>query len=300
MPKSIRNYSGTLTWDGIMLIPVGGLLILGFLGLFSTSFAVPFFSSSFFRQLIWLALSLGLIWSLRMINPRIYIDQAYRLYVAMIILLLLTYLMPAVSGGRRWLLLGSIRFQPSEFGKIIVVLALAKFLTDNQNKLNRFHYALIPLAIAGGPALMIIGQPDLGTAIIFMAVAFSMMYWAGVAPLHLFVMGAPVISLITGFNFYTFSIWMLVLVLVLYFSRSKLRWSVINFMSNALCGTLAPGLWNSLQPYQQRRILTMLDATSDPQGAGYQVLQSRTAIGSGGVFGKGLGEGTQTHLRFLP
>ncbi len=72
------------------------------------------------------------------------------------------------------------------------------------------------------------------------------------------------------------------------------------FFGNALFGTLAPALWNSLHPYQQRRILTLLDATSDPHGAGYQVLQARTAIGAGGVFGKGIGEGTQTHLRFLP
>ncbi len=283
-----------------MLFPVGVLLLLGFTGLFSTSMSAPFFASTFFRQLIWLLLSLGLVWLLKLVNSRFYIDQAYRLYAVMVVLLLLTYLMPAVSGGRRWLVLGGIGLQPSEFGKIIVVLALAKFLTENQDKLERFHFALLPLAIAGGPALLIIGQPDLGTAIIFMTTAFAMMYWAGVAPMHLFVMGAPVISLLAGFNFYAFSTWMLLLVLVFYFSRSKLRWSVINFVINASFGTLAPTLWNKLQPYQQRRILTMLDATSDPQGAGYQVLQSRTAIGSGGFFGKGLGEGTQTHLRFLP
>ena len=300
MPKLTRSYSGLMVWDALILIPVGVLLLLGFTGLFSTSLAAPFFSSTFFRQLIWLVLSLGLVWLLKLISPRVYMDQAYRLYALMIVLLLLTYFMPAVSGGRRWLVIGGIGLQPSEFGKIIVVLALAKFLAENQPKLERFHFALLPLAIAGGPALLIIGQPDLGTAIIFMTTAFAMMYWAGVAPMHLFVMAAPVISLLAGFNFYTFSIWMLLLVLVLYFSRSKLRWSVINFVVNASFGTLAPTLWNKLQPYQQRRILTMLDATSDPQGAGYQVLQSRTAIGSGGFFGKGLGEGTQTHLRFLP
>lgn len=300
MPKLTRSHTGLMAWDGLMLLPVGVLLLLGFTGLFSTSLSVPFFASTFFRQLIWLVLSLGFVWLLKLISPRVYTDQAYNLYALMIVLLLLTYLMPAVSGGRRWLVFGGIGLQPSELGKIIMVLALAKFLTENQNKLERFHFALLPLAIAGVPALLIIGQPDLGTAIIFMTTAFAMMYWAGVAPLHLFVMGAPIISLLAGFNFYTFSVWMLLLVLVFYFSRSKLRWSVINFVINASFGTLAPTMWNKLQPYQQRRILTLLDATSDPQGAGYQVLQSRTAIGSGGFLGKGLGEGTQTQLRFLP
>ena len=283
-----------------MLVPVGLLLCIGFMGLYSTGLAGPIWSSSFFRQLIWLTIALGVIWTLRFINPKLYTDHAYRLYGALVLLLALTYLMPAVAGGRRWLLFAGIQFQPSEFGKIIVVLALAKYLAENQKKIDKFHFALVPLAIASGPAILIMGQPDLGTAIIFIATALAMMFWAGVAPLHLFIIIAPIISLITGFSFYTFSVWMLVVVLVVYFTNLSLKWGVINFTVNALFGTLAPTLWNKMQPYQQRRILTMLDAGADPHGAGYQVLQSRTAIGSGGVFGKGIGEGTQTHLRFLP
>ncbi|MFC1482035.1 FtsW/RodA/SpoVE family cell cycle protein, partial [Candidatus Neomarinimicrobiota bacterium] len=214
--------------------------------------------------------------------------------------LLITYFMPAMSGGRRWIVLGGFSFQPSELGKIIIVLALAKFLAENKKNLTKFHFALLPLAIAAFPALIVMGQPDLGTAIIFLAVAFAMMFWAGVSMIHLFIMVAPLISLISGFNFYAFSSWMLILVLVLYFSKSNLKWAAVNFFMNASFGTLAPTLWNMLQPYQKRRVLTLLDASADPQGAGYQVLQSMTAIGSGGIFGKGLGEGTQTHLRFLP
>ncbi|GAH73157.1 unnamed protein product, partial [marine sediment metagenome] len=240
------------------------------------------------------------VWLLRWLHPRFYYAQAYRLYAVLILLLLITYLMPAFSGGKRWLALGPLRLQPAEFGKIIVVFAIARYLTDYQKYLEKFPYALVPLAIAILPAALIIGQPDLGTAIIYLVVAIPMMYWSGISAFYLFVILAPFISLITGFNFYAFSAWMLVLILVLYFSKSQPRWGTVIFVVNALFGTLAPVLWNRLQPYQQRRILTLLDASADPHGAGYQILQSRTAIGSGGVFGKGIGEGTQTHLRFLP
>ncbi|UCD37019.1 MAG: rod shape-determining protein RodA [Fidelibacterota bacterium] len=274
--------------------------MIGFIGLHSTSLQDSVLSSALFRQFVWLAVAGLVVWLLRWLHPRAYYEQGYRLYIGLILLLLITYLMPAFSGGRRWIALGPLHLQPAEFGKIIVVFAIARYLTDYQKYLHKFLYALVPLGMALLPAFLIIGQPDLGTAIIYIAVAITMMYWANISYFHLLIILAPAVSLITGFNFYAFSIWMLVLVLILYFVRSQLRWSAIIFSVNAMFGTLAPTLWNSLQPYQQRRILTLLDASADPHGAGYQVLQSRTAIGSGGVFGKGIGEGTQTHLRFLP
>ena len=300
MPRLIKGSLSGISWDMLLILPVGGILLYGLAGLYSAGLSGNFYTSSLFKQLIWVVISFGVVWSVGRIHPKLYEEHAYRLYAVLIMLLLITYFMPAMSGGRRWILLGSLRFQPSEIGKIIIVLALAKFLAENRKNLSKFHFALLPLALAAFPALIVMGQPDLGTAIIFLAVAFAMMFWAGVSMIHLFIMLAPLLSLISGFNFYTFSSWMLILVLVLYFSRFNLKWATINFFMNASFGALAPAIWNMLQPYQKRRVLTLLDPSADPQGAGYQVLQSMTAIGSGGMFGKGLGEGTQTHLRFLP
>ena len=298
--KSLKGQPGLIVWDALLLTPVVLLIGIGFLGLYSTSLSTQLVSSTLFRQAVWLGFALLAVYLLRWLHPRVYYEQAFRVYGVLLLLLLATYFMPAFSGGRRWLVLGSLRIQPAEIGKIVVVVTIARYLTDYQKYLKKFHYVLVPIAFALLPAILIVGQPDLGTAIIYLAVAVTMMYWAGVSSFHLFVILAPVISLSAGFNFYTFSVWMLMIVLVLYFSRSRLRWSGVIFVVNALFGTLAPTLWNRLQPYQQRRILTLLDSSADPHGAGYQVLQSQTAIGSGGVFGKGLGEGTQTHLRFLP
>ena len=298
--KSLKGQPNLIVWDALLLAPVVLLLLMGLVGLYSTSLPGSLSSSNFLRQAVWLAVSLLVVWLLRWLHPRIYYAQAYRLYAALIFLLLVTYLMPAFSGGKRWLVLGPLSLQPAEFGKILLVFAIARYLTDYQKYLEKFLYALVPLAFALLPAILIVGQPDLSTALIYLAVVIPMMYWSGISTFHLFIILAPLVSLITGFNFYTFSAWMLVMILVLYFSRTQPRWGAVIFIINALFGTLTPVLWNRLQPYQQQRILTLLDASADPHGAGYQVLQSRTAIGSGGVFGKGLGEGTQTHLRFLP
>lgn len=298
--KSLKGNPNLIVWDTLILVPVALLLLVGLIGLYSTSLASPFISSTFFRQVVWLVVAVMVLWLLRWFHPRIYYEYAYRLYFALILLLVATYFMPSFSGGKRWIVLGPLQVQPAEFGKIVLVFALARYLTDYQKYLQKFQFVLIPLAVALLPAILIIGQPDLGTAIIYLTVAIVMMYWSGISTFHLFVILAPVVSLVAGFNLYAFFVWMLVLFLVLYFSRARLRWGTAIFIVNVLFSLLAPKAWNSLQPYQQRRILTLLDATADPHGAGYQVLQARTAIGSGGVFGKGIGEGTQTHLRFLP
>lgn len=290
----------TASLDYLLLIPMAVLLLIGGLALYSTAHGAPFMGTSLMRQIVWLGVGLGLVWTLQWVDPRMYYLHAYRLYAALLVLLLLTYFMPTVSGGHRWLFLGPMRMQPSELGKIILVFALAKYLTDYRKQLDEFLYALVPLGMAIIPAVLIIGQPDLGTALIIVMVAFSMMYWSGISLFYLFIIIAPLISIVTGFGFYAFSFWMALLIVVLFLARIKIRWKTAVFLLNAMFGTLAPFLWNSLQPYQQQRIMTVIDATADPHGAGYQVLQSRTAIGSGGLFGKGLGEGTQTQLRFLP
>lgn len=300
MPNFLKLRPVPFSLDALLVIPVAALLAFGGLALYSTGQGAPLLDTSFFRQAVWLSISLGAIWILRYVHPRLYFQHAYRLYAVFIILLVLTFFMPAISGGKRWLILGPFMLQPSELGKIVLVLTLAKYLTDYRKKLNEFPYAVAPLGFALVPAMLIIAQPDLGTAIIFLVVAFTMSYWANVPAFYLFVLVAPVVSIVSGFNFYGFSLWMAVLVLVLALAKIRLRWKSMLFALNALFGTLAPGMWGNLQPYQQRRILTLIDPTSDPHGAGYQVLQSLTAIGSGGLFGKGLGQGTQTHLRFLP
>jgi len=146
----------------------------------------------------------------------------------------------------------------------------------------------------------VLNQPDLGTALVMLSIVFPMLYWAGARPFYLFLLIAPILSILTAFNVILFSIWALIIGIVIFYARTKIIAGVGYFFGNVFFGLFARPIWDMLNPYQQNRVLTFIYPEKDPLGAAYQIIQSKTAIGSGGFFGKGWGEGTQTHLKFLP
>jgi rod shape determining protein RodA len=127
-----------------------------------------------------------------------------------------------------------------------------------------------------------------------------MLYWSGARPFYLFLILAPVLSMLTAFDTTVFTVWAIILGITIISARPILPVSLFLFFGNIFLGLLSPLMWNSLSTYQQSRILTFINPEKDPLGAAYQIIQSKTAIGSGGLLGKGWGEGTQTHLKFLP
>ena len=133
-----------------------------------------------------------------------------------------------------------------------------------------------------------------------MSIVFPMLYWAGARPFYLFLLIAPILSILTAFNVILFSIWALIIAIVIFYARTKIIEGVGYFFGNIFFGLLARPIWDMPNPYQQNRVLTFIYPEKDPLGAAYQIIQSKTAIGSGGLFGKGWGYGTQTHLKFLP
>jgi rod shape determining protein RodA len=191
-------------------------------------------------------------------------------------------------------------FQPSEFSKIFSVIALARYLSDNNLKIQKFRSIVLPILIALFPAFIVLNQPDLGTALVMLSIVFPMLYWAGARPFYLFLLIAPILSILTAFNVILFSIWALIIGIVIFYARTKIIAGVGYFFGNVFFGLFARPIWDMLNPYQQNRVLTFIYPEKDPLGAAYQIIQSKTAIGSGGFFGKGWGEGTQTHLKFLP
>jgi rod shape determining protein RodA len=237
----------------------------------------------------------------QLLRVQFFNEYAYHFYIILIIAILGTYFMPIKGGSQRWLIIGPLSIQPSEIGKVIMVFVLAKFLSDQRENFNHLRVMLITILLAVFPAMLVFNQPDLGTAIIYLAITYPMLYWAGVRPYYLFIVVAPVISILAAFNIIAFYLWMLIIIVLLVYSQPKLLEGVILFIINVSCGLLTPYMWdNILYEHQRNRILTFLDPLRDPQGAGYQIIQSMTAIGSGGFWGKGLGQGTQTHLRYLP
>lgn len=294
--------SKLISLDWLILSVIVILIFLGLLAINSATVETTTESiqNNFQRQIIWSIIGIFLLFSVSMLNFRWIYAVAYLILLGGVLFLLLTYV-PAISGSsRRWIWLGGITVQPSEFMKIFLIIGLARLLTDNIKNLKKAKGLILPFFITAFVTLVVLRQPDLGTAMVFPAILFPMLYWAGVPTMTLFVIIAPLISLISAFNLISFVLWISALLLLFWFSRKSLRFIVIMFIINVSVGLVTPLTWNNLKPYQQQRILTYVNRQLDPRGSGYQVLQSKVAIGSGGIYGKGLGHGTQTQLKFLP
>ena len=197
--------------------------------------------------------------------------------------------------------MGGLQFQPSEFGKIIFIIAISRFITDYRDSLTSHQMIISCALITLIPLAFIIKQPDYGTGLVYLLPVIPMLYWANINSKKIVLYIFPVVSMLAQQNLVMFYIWMFLLTIILIFISKKMIHIVYNFILNCSFGLLAPYAWEyGLQKYHQKRILELLYPESDPLGVGYQILQSKVAIGSGGVLGKGLGEGTQSYLRFLP
>lgn len=211
------------------------------------------------KQLFRLAIGCGCLLVGTSIPINFWKKYAYFFYLIGVLLLICVTVAGKVSmGAQRWISLYSVNFQPSEFMRIFLVFALAKYFTNNNVVDIRRTYNLIPaIAILGIPMILVLLQPDLGTAMLFVSVAISIFFVCGVQIWKFCVaFGAVIIS--------------------------------------------APIIWTMLHEYQRNRILMFLSPENDPSGAGYHIIQSQIALGSGGVFGKGLLNGSQCQLNFLP
>ena len=279
------------------------LVFISLIGLYSISqnSTGNIFSSPFYKQILILVPSF-IISILVLYVPKYSIHKyVYHFYFLGIIFVLLPFLNPKYAGTHRWFDLGlPFMIQPSEFAKLFTVLALARYLSDHNLRMQRFKSIILPIILSLIPTIIVMNQPDLGTSIVILAPILPMLYWSGANSFYLFLILAPILSMLTVFHTIAFTLWALILAMVIIISRSKLSFSIIMFFGNIFLGLLSPIFWRMLSNYQQNRIITFFNPEKDPLGAAYQIIQSKTAIGSGGLFGKGWGEGTQTHLKFLP
>ena len=282
---------------------VAFLTVMGLIVLKSISQHHPggLFQNPFTKQLFFLIPAI-LVSCVILFIPRYTIHKySYTFYLIGIFIVLLPFLGTAHAGTYRWLNIGlPFAIQPSEFAKVFTLLALARYLSDHNLEMRKFSSIIIPISLVLIPTIVVLNQPDLGTAIIMMTPVLPMLYWAGARPFYLFLMLAPLFSMLTAFDNFAFTIWVGILGIIIFLARPKRMVSLSLFFGNIFLGLFSPFLWNALKPYQQNRILTLFNPEKDPLGAAYQIIQSKTAIGSGGLFGKGWGVGTQTHLKFLP
>jgi rod shape determining protein RodA len=233
---------------------------IGILNLYSTTSGGEVSGTPLYlKQIFWLLIGLAVMVVIAFTEYRFYSDFAYIVYmVAFFFLLVVMGYGIITSGAQRWIKIGSISFQPSEFVKISLILALAKFF---QRLPSREGYSLkdltYPFLLLLLPMGLILKQPDLGTSIILLLVFFSILIFV------------------------------------------KIRWSTL--LTIGLGGAaILPLSWSFLKEYQKRRIITFFNPELDPLGAGYHLIQSKIAVGSGGIIGKGFMKGTQCKLGFLP
>lgn len=286
-------------FDFITLILVLNLVLIGLIAIYS---ATHIGSENYFnRQMIYALIGFAGMIALSMLPSKIFSRMAYPLYSLSIISLILVFFIgTAGMGAERWLVFGPVRIQPSEFAKIATALAVGRYLSDRVTQINKFKTLLIGTGVLLLPFILIARQPDLGTALVFLALIIPVLYWAGLDWFYLFVMISPLFTIIFAFEFWAFMILMILITLILFISQKKIAVIVGVFVLNIVVGIITPAIWDQLHPYQQKRILTFLNPEQDPRGAGYQIIQSQVAIGSGGFWGKGYLQGSQTHLRFLP
>jgi rod shape determining protein RodA len=278
------------------------LIIIGCFAIFSATYSGTSEENGFFtRQLMWCIIGVLFMIGVSLVSLKLINRLVYGFYVFTLFLLLLVLFVGKVGqGAERWLILGPVNLQPSELAKLATILAVSKYLSDKYADVNKIKYFSIAVGLILFPFILIARQPDLGTALVFLALIIPLLYWAGLNWFHIFTILTPILTMLLSFNFWAFMILMISIVLVLTLSRRKPIFLVAVFLLNIGVGIATPYLWNQLRPYQQQRILTFLNPEKDPKGAGYQIIQSQVAIGSGGIWGKGYLQGSQTHLRFLP
>jgi rod shape determining protein RodA len=211
------------------------------------------------RQILRFSIGIGLMLLVAMTNIRIWLKYSYVLYLVALVLLGAVELGGTIGmGAQRWIDLGAVNLQPSELMKVALVLALARYFHgSNIEEIGRPLFLLPPMLMVAAPTMLVLRQPDLGTAVML-------------------VIGSGAIFFVAGVRIWKFAV-LLVATLI-----------------------SAPISWQFLREYQKQRVLTFLNPESDPLGSGYHIIQSKIALGSGGLFGKGFMQGSQSHLSFLP
>jgi rod shape determining protein RodA len=258
------------------------------------------------RQLLWLFLSIGAFAAVSRIPLRWFEWAALPAYLTGLVLLVATLVIGTgagtAAGIKSWIDIGGFQFQPAEVAKIATVLALARLLSVRREAVQYLRELLAPVAVVGLPLGLVILQPDLGTALAFLGILFAMLYWGGTPVPLLILLASPGLGLILSYDTRVWSCYIVILTLSLYFYRYRLYLveSVGVVLANLAAGTIALPLWRSLADYQRNRLLVFLDTNLDPRGAGWHLIQSKVAIGSGGLRGKGFTLGTQKRLDFLP
>ena len=244
-------------FDKMIFLSVLALLFIGLLVLYSAS-GKYFSYHVILRQILWMGIGFACFFIALRIDYHHFINAAYLLYaVTLVLLVAVLFLGRTIGGAHRWISLGIFNLQPSELAKVAFVLALASYAGKRKNDVGGIVFFLKSLCFTFPVVALVLIEPDLGTAFLFIPVTMAMLFIAGARVKHL--LGFTLLGL----------------------------------------GSF-PFFWHFLRDYQKQRLVVFMNPNIDPLGSGYTIIQSKIAVGSGGILGKGWLAGTQNQLNFLP
>jgi len=326
------SLKSNLNFDFFILASVLVLSVTSILFIYSSNIASDgtLVSNEYIKQIVWVSLGLLIMALIIIIDYKHAENFSVYLYFLLIFLLIITLLFgKKVNGARSWLGIMDIGIQPSEFAKITTIIMLSSFYAKRSRSMKKLKTLMEGFLIVLLPMLLILAQPDMGTALVYIPVFLVISFVAGASIRHIsyIVLTGSVLIILTVFpvwmqfiysannasadilidqKLYTlllisFSAIVIISILgYVYTKKPFYYWSIYSssIISIGMAGSIAAG--KILKSYQIMRLVVFLDPYIDPKGAGWHIIQSITAVGSGGIFGKGFLNGTQSHLRYLP
>ncbi|MEO1131711.1 MAG: rod shape-determining protein RodA [Cyanobacteria bacterium J06639_1] len=292
-------------FDLVLLLLVVGLVSIGILSIYSTRTQ----SSYWMQQSVMAAMGLGIVAIVSRIPYDLWLRWHWVTY-GITIALLVSVMVVGVSGGgaERWIMVAGFKVQPSEFAKIGAIISLAAVL--HHLPIRYFTQIGVVVALLAPPWLLIFLQPNLGTALVFVAIAAGMTFWGGARGSWLLLMLSPAVAAVLyaiylntelEWMLWAWLFWAMAMGALAVWQFPWRRAGLLIFgLANLLAGQLGQLGWSILKPYQRDRLIVFLNPEADPLGSGYHLIQSKIAIGAGGLTGRGYLQGTQTQLDFIP
>lgn len=326
---NFRNftYFDYLIFLAVLLLTVIGVLFIYSSGINSEGQNV---SNEYIKQIVWGVTGLALLLTVTFTDYRRFADRTFLVFTCMMVVLVYTRIFGRyVNGAKSWIGIGEFGIQPSEFTKLIYIMYLAWFLDRSANTQNGYVRFLKALSIMGVPVLLILSQPDLGTASVYIPVFLAMCFMAGIQARYLGIVlfggmltvvfavlplweanilqhRLPIVRILTDTRFTLITLVSLSIITILaiigrMMFKARYYYWITYVTAIILFSILASrGAAHVLKEYQIMRLIVFLDPQVDPLGSGWNIIQSITAIGSGGPSGMGFLKGTQSHYRFLP
>lgn len=294
--------SGKSFVDWTLIVLTLGICTIGLLSIYSATYNAGM-PGYFNKQVIFVGIGFLLIAGLAFLPTRWLEVTSYGWYgFAIILLIAVLFFGKVVNGQKNWLAIGGFSFQPSEIAKVATIFAVGRYVMRPNVNLLTIRDLFFVLMLVSLPCGLILLEPDFGTATVFLALFLGLALWSGADGMLLFAfMTPPIMAMMALISTTLFYVALVVVILCVVLFRRHLVVSALVIAVNIGAGYFMPwAVENVLKPHQKSRIEIFLDANKDRRGQGYNIVQSKMAIGSGGLFGKGFQKGTQTQLRYIP